>query len=258
MSGYLPPCDARISDTWNGHRNRPTPSTEPGTDYGCAYGTELAAAGAGRVIDVKTSNTGATGRYVTIDLDDGRRVRYLHLSSISVSVGQRVTRGQIFARSGASGFGSDWGYGAHVHVTLWSQQAYKFGRDATLDFELYVGTSGGGSSSGTSTTQEDIMDELIQINGKIYLLGNGTVKHCETPAHVNEMKARTGLPLTIITAANRLDQWARSLDMHGVPRDVFDKNGLVLNPESGKHEHGALWSWERANKALLTRLLAKK
>lgn len=46
--------------------------------------------------------------------------RYLHLSVIQVGVGQRVFQGQQIAISGASGFGSNNGYGAHLHLALWA------------------------------------------------------------------------------------------------------------------------------------------
>jgi hypothetical protein len=82
----------------------------------------------------------ATGRFVTIDLDTGHRVRYLHLSRRIVGVGGRVTRGQVVGYSGASGYGEeDWSWnvaetgGAHVHMTLWGRHAYSFGMNATLD-----------------------------------------------------------------------------------------------------------------------------
>jgi murein DD-endopeptidase len=47
-----------------------------------------------------------------------------------------VRRGDLIGLSGASGFGSDWGYGAHVHQTLWPGEAWAA---PTIDFELYVG-----------------------------------------------------------------------------------------------------------------------
>jgi murein DD-endopeptidase MepM/ murein hydrolase activator NlpD len=126
------------------HKNRNPCSTEPGTDYGSAYGSPLYAPGNGKIVDVKNTNSNATGRYITIDLDDGRRTRSLHLSTTgSAAVGQRVSRGQAIsgAKTGASGYGSDWGYGAHVHQTLWSTHAYNFCCSCTLDFALYVGST---------------------------------------------------------------------------------------------------------------------
>src|ERR671912_423754 len=116
--GYTAPHgDCYVSADWYNHCcQRNPPSTEPGTDYACAYGSQVKAAGKGRISDLKSSASNATGRYVTIDLDDGRRVRYLHLSAIYVSVGNRVSAGSIVAASGASGYGSDWYYGSHDHT----------------------------------------------------------------------------------------------------------------------------------------------
>jgi hypothetical protein len=136
MTGYQRPVDAPISASWQDHRNRNPPSSEPGTDYACAYGTPIAAAGEGVVVDYTHSTAGGTGRYLTIDLDDGRRVRYLHLAEVWLGVGVRVAQGQHVALSGASGWGSEWGYGAHVHTTLFPGRSYDFGN--TLDFETYV------------------------------------------------------------------------------------------------------------------------
>lgn len=107
-----------------------------------------------------------------------------------------------------------------------------------IDWEPYRAVSG--------SQQEDVMDEMIEINGKIYLLTDGAIKHCESPAHVQELQKRTGIPLTKLTAKNKLDEFARALDMHGVPRDAVSANGYVLNPQTGKHENGALWRWDRA------------
>ena len=148
MAYAIPTNTDHVSCSQPCHKNRNPPSTEPGTDYASAYGSPLYAPDNGRVVDLKTSNSGGTGRYLCIDLDDGRRTRSLHLSVISASVGQRVSRGQLIGKTGASGHGSDWGYGAHVHQTLWSTHAYSFGANATLDFAKYVGGGGGGAPAG--------------------------------------------------------------------------------------------------------------
>lgn len=142
--GYaLPTNTDYVSSSWDDHRRRNPPSSEPGTDYGCAYGSPLYAPDNGRVVDLKHTNSNATGRYVTIDMDDGRRTRSLHLSEIWVSVGDRVARGQQIGKTGASAYGSDWGVGAHVHQTLWAGWYYAFGKDATIDFARYVGGGSG-------------------------------------------------------------------------------------------------------------------
>lgn len=140
---YLRPCgNVAISDSWYGHKSRTPPSAEPGTDYGVPRGTPVLAATSGYVVDRKDTTSTATGRYVAIQADDGNYLRYLHLNQIIVPVSQRVNRGDIIAYSGASGFGSDTGYGAHVHVSLWvGGTPFQLGFANSVDFENYVGNS---------------------------------------------------------------------------------------------------------------------
>lgn len=141
MAGYsLPSNTDWVTCSQPCHIDRNPPSSEPGTDYGSAYGAPLYAPATGTVVDRKTSNSDATGRFVTIDADDGRRLRSLHLSEIWVGVGERVSQGQQIGKTGASGWGSDWGYGAHVHQTLWGSHSYSFCSSCTLNFENYVGS----------------------------------------------------------------------------------------------------------------------
>lgn len=137
---YLRPCgDVRISSTWQGHRNRTPPSGEPGTDYAVAVGTPIRAAADGVIVDRKDSTTTATGRYLALRSDDGNYIRYLHLRSSSVLPGTRVARGQVIAYSGASGFGSEAGYGPHVHVSLWiGGTPLQLGFTNSVDFENYA------------------------------------------------------------------------------------------------------------------------
>ena len=136
MSYLLPTSTRWVSASWQDHRDRTPPSSEPGTDYGVAYGLPVYAVDAGSVTYVKTSNSGAMGRVVEYRLDDGRDTRTLHLASVGVSVGQRIARGQTIGISGASGYGSDWYYGPHAHQTLWPGRAWEA---APIDFELYTG-----------------------------------------------------------------------------------------------------------------------
>lgn len=140
---YLRPCGAvPISDSWQGHKNRTPPSGEPGTDYSVGKGTAVVAATSGVIADRKDTTSTATGRYLALQADDGNYIRYLHLESSAVPVGTRVTRGQVIARSGASGFGSENGYGAHVHVSLWiGGTPFQQGFTNTVDFENYIGDS---------------------------------------------------------------------------------------------------------------------
>lgn len=135
MGTYLVPCAAPVSDNWQAHKNRVPPSVEPGTDYACAVGTPIKAASDGTIYAVQNSISSAAGRVVTLKTVDGNYIRYLHLKSIPVTVGQVVSRGQTIAISGASANGSESGVGAHVHVTL------RVGSPtgSTVDFEKYIG-----------------------------------------------------------------------------------------------------------------------
>lgn len=137
---YVRPCgDVRISSTWQDHRNRTPPSGEPGTDYAVPIGTPIRAAADGVIVDRKDTTTTATGRYLALRADDGNYIRYLHLRSSAVLPGTRVARGQIIAQSGASGFGSEGGYGSHVHVSLWiGGTPLQLGFTNSVDFENYV------------------------------------------------------------------------------------------------------------------------
>lgn len=138
--GYLlPTSTTRVSRNWQGHKNRRPPSTEPGTDYAAPYGSNVYSIEDGVVVGISKSTRGAAGRYVIIDLDDGLTFRVIHLSKVLVKKGQRVKRGQVIAKSGASGHGKEWGYGAHVHLTLWPDRRRIYNTNATIDFEKYVG-----------------------------------------------------------------------------------------------------------------------
>lgn len=143
MGYQRPSATTNISSSWEDHKDRTPPSQESGTDYPCAYGSSIVAPAEGVVVDIQTHNANATGRFVAIDLDDGRRIRSLHLSRVLVSIGQRVSRGQEIGKSGASAWGRDWGVGAHVHESLWDIHEYRFGPHGTIDFEAHVGDDGG-------------------------------------------------------------------------------------------------------------------
>lgn len=139
--GYrLPTATTYVSDTFTGHKNRPTPSREPGTDYGCAYGSSVYAVEDGIVTRVDHSTSGAEGRRLSILLNDGQMVSMTHLSRILVTLHQKVRRGDLVAKSGASAWGREWGVGAHLHITLFPDGRHNYGTFNTLDFQKFVGS----------------------------------------------------------------------------------------------------------------------
>lgn len=118
-AGYVYPIDPSrwsVSNTYAQHLARS--SQEPGIDWAASWGTPVWAPGDGTIVDVKPTNSDATGRYVTLVTAAGDWFRFLHLSSFPVSVGQTVSRGDVIGYTGGSGRGSDSGYGLHLHVSF--------------------------------------------------------------------------------------------------------------------------------------------
>ena len=73
-----------------------------GMDIGASYGTPYFAANDGTV--VKATYDAAYGNYVVVDDGGGICTLYAHSSSLAVSVGQAVTRGQTLGYVGSTGY----------------------------------------------------------------------------------------------------------------------------------------------------------
>lgn len=84
-----------------------------GIDFQVATGSNVYAAASGTVILVKYL-TYSYGRYVMIDHGDGLSTLYAHNSQILVSVGDKVSAGQVIAKSGSTGNSS----GPHCHFEV--------------------------------------------------------------------------------------------------------------------------------------------
>lgn len=84
-----------------------------GVDIGVGMGSPVYAAADGKVI-VASYGYGGYGVAVVIDHGSGISTLYGHNSSLNVSVGQTVTRGQVIASSGSSG----WSTGPHLHFEV--------------------------------------------------------------------------------------------------------------------------------------------
>lgn len=90
-----------------------TPQWHHGQDFSAPYGTEVFATGNGRVIHAGWNN-GGFGNYVVIDHGYGYQTTYGHLSSIKVSEGVEVKRGDLIGLTGSSGISS----GPHLHYQI--------------------------------------------------------------------------------------------------------------------------------------------
>lgn len=99
-----------------------------GIDLGASHGSNILAAESGTVITVsntckhdyaktvatKCSCGGGYGNYVMISHDGGIVTLYAHCASINVSKGQKVSRGQVIAGVGSTGYST----GNHLHFGL--------------------------------------------------------------------------------------------------------------------------------------------
>lgn len=88
---------------------RGVPAMHTGVDLKAASGTEVHATASGEVVTADWE--GAYGRMVEIRHDNGITTRYAHLSGISVTVGERVGRGDVVGHLGSSGRST----GPHLH-----------------------------------------------------------------------------------------------------------------------------------------------
>lgn len=83
-----------------------------GLDIAAGSGTEIKAADGGKVIF--SGRRGAYGNLVEIDHGNGYKTRYAHCSSINVSNGQKVAKGDVIAKVGNTGRST----GAHLHFEV--------------------------------------------------------------------------------------------------------------------------------------------
>ena len=82
-------------------------------DCAAACGTEVTAAAAGTVKSAGWHEYGG-GKRVVVDHGNGVTTMYAHLQSLSVTVGQPVSRGQQIGRAGST----VWSSGPHLHFEV--------------------------------------------------------------------------------------------------------------------------------------------
>lgn len=145
VEGYKVTSWYGVNRSWAGREHK-------GIDVAMEVGTPVQAPFDGIVYYVAYDRPEA-GTYVEIVSEDGSTgVRLLHLSEVLVSPGDRISRGQVIAKSGNTfgnakrPDGSSWSSGAHLHIeTLWINKSIKVGstiRDSGKHFNpLLLGAS---------------------------------------------------------------------------------------------------------------------
>ncbi|MDR3306235.1 MAG: M23 family metallopeptidase [Endomicrobium sp.] len=112
---FKSPLNGRYSSVFGKRRHPVTGQAgfHGGVDIAVPSGSWVGAAADG-VVTVANHNVGHYGTAVFIDHKNGYVTHYGHLSSIRVRVGQKVKKGQLIAKSGATGRVT----GPHLHFTI--------------------------------------------------------------------------------------------------------------------------------------------
>ncbi|MGW1666183.1 peptidoglycan DD-metalloendopeptidase family protein [Streptomyces microflavus] len=116
--GWTKPVDGPVGTPYRAAGANWASGYHTGVDFVVPLGRTVRAAGPGEV--VKAGSGGYYGNEVVVRHDDGMYSQYAHLSSISVSKGQKVEGGQAMGLSGATGNVT----GPHLHFEIRTGPAY--------------------------------------------------------------------------------------------------------------------------------------
>ncbi|MFF7788040.1 peptidoglycan DD-metalloendopeptidase family protein [Streptomyces sp. NPDC007991] len=119
LNTFVPPISGSyISTGYQASSGLWSSGSHTGVDFHAATGTSVHAVGMGEVVEAGWG--GSYGNQIVIKMNDGTYTQYGHLSSIGVSVGQKVTPGQQIGLSGATGNVT----GPHLHFEARTSPEY--------------------------------------------------------------------------------------------------------------------------------------
>jgi murein DD-endopeptidase MepM/ murein hydrolase activator NlpD len=118
--GFVAPVKRAISEVFGVNRvfNGELQTRHEGVDYHAVPGTRVVAANSGTVLLAR--KLFFEGKCVVIDHGQSLMTLYMHLSKFKVREGQKVSRGQLLGRSGATGRVT----GPHLHLALRWEDTY--------------------------------------------------------------------------------------------------------------------------------------
>ena len=143
-------------------------SKKYGTDYIIAFENGIVTAVGNKVTGYSESSK--SGNYIYIRHDNGYQTRYLHLKkdSMTVKVGDNVTKGQVIAFMGSTGFST----GNHLHFEVRYNGSSENPKEYLLGSKNIISVSY--PINNTDSTKYKIGDEVI-FTGTLYRdsYGNG-------------------------------------------------------------------------------------
>lgn len=99
-----------------------------GIDFGAPTGTPIYAPLDGKIIGVGNAGKYAYGKWIAIDHGNGIVTLYGHLSSQSVSKGEKVKTGEKIGAMGSTGFST----GPHLHFSVFSAKTFELVKSKTV------------------------------------------------------------------------------------------------------------------------------
>ncbi len=176
-----------------GRNKRPHLGIDIGKSH--RYGDGILAGAEGVVVRISKTYFSGAGRFVQMAHNVEGHLTYsyyIHLASVAVKVGQRLSRGQRLGTMGGSGFGRNKYYTPHLHTEIWQYvlRPRRNGADRThKDPELVYF----GSGSGKKGYPRSMKSDVIALQGYLNSLGAGlTVDGDFGPRSLQAVKQYTG------------------------------------------------------------------
>jgi murein DD-endopeptidase MepM/ murein hydrolase activator NlpD len=183
-----------------------------GIDYDVQTGSNVYAHEDGVVTIV--GNGGGYGNYIEID-HGSYRTRYAHLSSIMVSRGQKVTGGQVIAKSGATGNVT----GPHLHFEVLVN-----GKKVNPAPYL-VGSSGSTSSAGMSSSSRNL-------SGNTGSIDLGSLSSTDVNSVLNSLNSNAYSNLSSIFGSSGARNLNGNSSMSFIKGQLQNTKGLILGTGS--------------------------
>jgi murein DD-endopeptidase MepM/ murein hydrolase activator NlpD len=118
---YYPVAKPRVSQGYGKTKFTRWYTFHNGIDYAGATGDTIYAAGDGTVLATGNQGKYAYGKWIAIDHGNGLVTLYGHLSSQSVSKGDKVKKGGKIGLMGSTGYST----GPHVHFTVFAKNSFE-------------------------------------------------------------------------------------------------------------------------------------
>lgn len=167
---FIKPTEGLVTSLFSKNRKHPvlTGVIRPhqGVDFGTHGKDDKVVASASGVVRVHPFHAKGAGNYVSINHGNGWTTGYLHLKSVSVRTGQRVSQGQVIGIKGNTGIGT----GVHLHFELQRSNGWTNDFNKKVDPLLYI-------VDPTTKQWQGWLKDLGYYNGSIDgIYGDGTIK----------------------------------------------------------------------------------